>query len=47
MIMEYLDSHQILLVIPNIHPLNNAPSNWSSVDLDTPYIHGALQVGLG
>ena len=31
MIMEYLKSHQILLVIPNIHPLNNAPSNWSIV----------------
>ena len=32
---------------PDFPPLNNAPSNWITVDLDKPYSLGIRQVGHG
>ena len=34
---EYDDTDPTLMFIPSFPPLNNAPSNWSTVDLDQPY----------
>ena len=34
---EYDDTDPTSMFIPSFPPLNNAPSNWSTVDLDQPY----------
>ena len=39
---EYDDTDQTSMFIPSFPPLNNAPSNWSTVDLDQPYSRDCL-----
>ena len=34
---EYDDTDPTSMFLPSFPPLNNAPSNWSTVDLDQPY----------